>query len=209
MENPILTVIMPVWKRPQRTRRAIESWQGQIDSRSELLCIGDGPESGLKDIEKEYEAYGDFGGRLKFIHMPKHEGKWGTAPRNHGFDLARGKWVCFLDSDDYLLPGHVGSRIAMVSTDIVDVAIGSSIIRHPAKDEIRTASLVQGQLGNSEMTIRTSFAQAVKFQSGEYGHDFTFAVDLYKAGARFALFPSECSYVVTHLRTGLDEVNID
>ncbi|MDY2699362.1 MAG: glycosyltransferase family 2 protein [Lachnospiraceae bacterium] len=94
--EPKLSVIVPVYNVEEYLKRCIESIQKQTLHELEIILINDGStdESGrICDKLAEEDS------RIKVIHK-KNEGQ-GIA-RNCGLEMAQGKYVTFIDSDDYV-----------------------------------------------------------------------------------------------------------
>lgn len=91
---PLLSIIVPVWNTPSfLLQQSLEPFLNNIDSRIELIIVDDG--SSLKTA-----AYLDslnFSISSKILHQ---ENLGQNAARQTGVDVARGKYVGFLDSDD-------------------------------------------------------------------------------------------------------------
>lgn len=177
--NPKLSIIMPCWKRPERTRRAISSVIGQTSTDWELLCVGDR----CDDLDKlaNDEAYHH--PQIFYHDMPTHEGRFGTQCLNWGLDNARGQYVCFIGNDDYLLPHHVDCRIRGMEYFRTDLTLHASKIRGDPADRLRGGAIQHGVVGGSEITIMLPLARGMKFTSGEYGHDWTFLTSILRLGA--------------------------
>ena len=191
---------MPCWKRPQRTRRAIQSVLNQTVKDWELLCIGD-----ACDVLAAIESPDP---RVIIHNMPEHEGKYGTQCLNYGLSIARGEWVCYIGNDDYILPTHLMTRLRAVVDGVDAIHFDALIARHDGF-EIRKSGLSHGSTGGSELIVRTELARRVGFSTGTYGHDWTHVVALQNAGARFAYSDLPPTSVVTHLPGTLSESGID
>ncbi|MHB2149826.1 glycosyltransferase family 2 protein [Calditrichota bacterium LG25] len=90
-----ISVIIPVYNRPQMVKRAIESVLAQTEAAHEILVINDGSTDETPRILEK------FGKRITVINQA-HKGV--SAARNTGIRLARGEWIALLDSDDEWLP---------------------------------------------------------------------------------------------------------
>ena len=94
-EDVLVSVIMPVYNTARYLDRAIGSVLKQNYSNWELICIDDKSEDDSLAILRKYEA----NPRIKVIANDVNCGQ-GMA-RNVGIFHATGKFLCFLDSDDY------------------------------------------------------------------------------------------------------------
>lgn len=94
----ILSVIVPVYNIEKYLRECIDSILTQDIAEMEVILVDDGSTDASGTICDEYA---EKDGRVTVVH--KENGGVSTA-RNAGLDIARGKYVTFVDSDDYLLP---------------------------------------------------------------------------------------------------------
>lgn len=95
--RPILSVIIPTFKRPHLVSRAVLSALSQTLSEIEVIVILDGPD------DATFEVLNQIGDpRLRVSMLPINVGP-GDA-RNAGIKEARGEWVAFLDDDDEWFP---------------------------------------------------------------------------------------------------------
>lgn len=96
--NPIISLIVPVYKVEKFLPRAIESVQNQTFRDWEMILVDDGSPDRCGEICDRYAAQDR---RIRVIHKPN--GGVSSA-RNKGLDALRGEYLCFLDPDDYMLP---------------------------------------------------------------------------------------------------------
>ena len=98
MEKLILSVIIPVYNVEKYLRKCVDSVLAQDIADMEVILIDDGSPDNCGAICDEYA---EKDARVKVIHK-ENEGV--ATARNVGLDIARGKYITFVDSDDYLLP---------------------------------------------------------------------------------------------------------
>jgi len=96
--SPLVSVIIPTYKRPQECLRAVRSVLIQTLQDFEII-VGD--DFGEDETKKLIENLGD--PRVRYFY---NQGKGGSASKNRNlcFSRARGKFITFLDSDDFILP---------------------------------------------------------------------------------------------------------
>lgn len=100
-QQPYFSVIMPVFNRAELVIKSIDSVLRQSFEDFELICINDGStDNTLEVLEKMKKS----DGRIKLI---SHENKGRCQARNSGIMRAKGKWIAFLDSDDFYLDNHL------------------------------------------------------------------------------------------------------
>jgi glycosyltransferase involved in cell wall biosynthesis len=92
----IISIIVPVYKTEDYLPQCIESIINQTLRDIEIILVDDGSPDGCATICDEYARSDD---RIKVIHK-QNEGV--CAARNDGLNIARGEWILFCDSDDWL-----------------------------------------------------------------------------------------------------------
>lgn len=97
-EEPLISVIVPIYKVERYLRKCVESILHQTYSRLEVILVDDGSPDGCGKICDEYAAADS---RVKVIH--KENGGLSDA-RNAGIDIASGDFFSFIDSDDWIEP---------------------------------------------------------------------------------------------------------
>ena len=98
---PKVSVIVPVYNGEKYIKHCIHSVMGQTLSDIEILVINDGSSDGTKQI-LEHLASED-----QRIHVFHQKNQGVSAARNFGITLAKGKYLTFLDADDYLGPEYL------------------------------------------------------------------------------------------------------
>lgn len=92
------SIIVPVYKVEAYLRRCVDSLLGQTYKDFEILLVDDGSPDRSGEI---CEEYAEKDGRIRVFH--KENGGLSSA-RNYGMDRAAGRYVLFVDSDDYVDP---------------------------------------------------------------------------------------------------------
>ena len=90
------SVIIPTHNRKSFLKIALESVLAQSFKDFELIIVDDGSTDKTKELVKSYKDR-----RIKYIYQ---ENKGPSSARNTGIKASRGKFICFLDSDDRLRP---------------------------------------------------------------------------------------------------------
>ena len=96
MENPCISVIVPVYKVEQHLDKCIQSIVQQTLSSLEILLVDDGSPDRCPEICDKWAARDS---RIRVIH--KDNGGLSDA-RNAGIESACGEYIMFVDSDDYI-----------------------------------------------------------------------------------------------------------
>lgn len=93
---PFISVIIPVYNVEKQLGRCVESILRQKYTYFELLLVNDGSKDASGSI---CNAYAQKDNRISVIHK---ENGGASSARNVGLENANGKYICFVDSDDYV-----------------------------------------------------------------------------------------------------------
>ncbi len=97
MDSPFFSVIIPVYKvRRDYLETCIESILNQSFNNLEIILVDDGSPDNCGAI---CDGYAKKDSRISVIHQ-KNQGV--SVARNAGIDVAQGKWVMFVDADDWI-----------------------------------------------------------------------------------------------------------
>lgn len=98
MSNPVISIIVPVYKVEKYLAKCVESILAQTFADFELILVDDGSPDSCGKLCDEYALKDS---RIKVIH--KENGGLSDA-RNAGIQVAKGEYLGFVDSDDYIAP---------------------------------------------------------------------------------------------------------
>ena len=99
--EPLISVIVPVYKVEDYLERCIESIMAQTYTQLEIILVDDGSPDGCPQL---CDSLAKKDKRIRVIHQ-KNGGL--SDARNTGLDTCRGKKICFVDSDDYVSPDYI------------------------------------------------------------------------------------------------------
>lgn len=109
--NPKVSVIVPIYNVAEQLPRCIESVLKQEERNFELILIDDGSKDGSERICDKYAA-------LDPRITVKHKDNEGVSTaRNIGLSVARGQWICFIDSDDWVEPLYISDMLALADDE--------------------------------------------------------------------------------------------
>lgn len=116
MPFPIVSIIVPVYNAETTLRRCIDSLLAQTFADFELIAVDDGSSDGSREVVGGYAARDP---RVRLL-TPGHGGV--SAARNCGIETAQGKWLTFVDADDYVAPDYLADLL----TDAADAEFSIS-----------------------------------------------------------------------------------
>ena len=98
-----VSVIIPAYNGSCYIQPAIESVITQTYPNWELIIVDDGSTDNTRQVVQQY------GDKLQYLYQ---DNQGVAAARNRGIALSRGKWLVFLDQDDYILPDKLTLQVA-------------------------------------------------------------------------------------------------
>ncbi len=117
MDNPVVSVIIPVYNVEVYLRRCVDSVLVQTLTDLEIILVDDGSPDNCPAICDEYARQDS---RVKVVH--KKNGGLGSA-RNTGLDVCKGGCVIFVDSDDFIAPGMISNLLNALLKEDADLSI--------------------------------------------------------------------------------------
>ena len=119
-DKPTISVVMPVYNRTDLLARAIESILNQTEKDFEFIIIDDASNEKTKNVLKSYAQ------KDKRIHIYHNDVNKGISySRQRGLDLAKGKYIAIMDSDDWSVPERLEkSLIFMQENPEIDAMTG-------------------------------------------------------------------------------------
>lgn len=115
MSDPFFSIIIPTYNRASMLSKAIKSVFDQVLQSWELIIVDDGSTDNTSDMVAQFDEK-----RILYFFQ-ENQGR--SAARNKGIELSKGEYICFLDSDDYFLPGHLKSFSYSIERSIAEKAI--------------------------------------------------------------------------------------
>lgn len=117
-QDKLLSVIVPVYNVEQYLTRCIDSILQQSYRNLELILVDDGASDSSGAI---CDQYAQKDSRVNVIH--KENGGLSSA-RNAGLDAAKGEFISFVDSDDWIEPGAYAAMISLMEQQQVRLICG-------------------------------------------------------------------------------------
>lgn len=220
-----ISIIVPVYNAEKYLDRCIESLLMQTYKELEIILVDDGSadNSGLK-----CDSYANSDSRIKVIH--KENGGVSSA-RNAGIEAASGKWLMFVDSDDYIETDTCEFAVSSAEAENSDMLVfemifeGKSSIRNsPFADDyvvfdskekldrlfLDTANYKKADdtsvnifLGPCCKLIRRDIAKNTRFdKSISYGEDTLFVLELIEKCSRI-VYKRQWKYHYVQVETSL------
>lgn len=132
--KPKISIIVPVYNTEQYLRKCLDSIVNQTLKEIEIICINDGSPDNSSSILSEYANKDN---RIVVINQSN---KGVSAARNAGLAIAKGQFVGFVDSDDWIEPDTYATAIQYMADD-VDLVCWGVNVEGDAKEKEKMAKL--------------------------------------------------------------------
>lgn len=193
-----ISIIMPVFNVQNYLSKSIESFMSQSLRDIELICIDDCSEDDSYNILKEYSIKDK---RIKIVRLEKNVGP--GAARNIGISKSSGKYIMFLDPDDWLEPFACSDAYNQIETNNNDIVFFNVYIYsefknfgsidtyrlapfwgYTAEKQIKLRNIEKPFISTGEIwykIYRTSFIKSnnIHFSTARLGEDSQFTVLAY------------------------------
>lgn len=204
-EKPLLSIIVPVYDVERYLQKCIDSILAQTLTDFELILVDDGSPD---DCPALCDAAAAKDARVRVIHQ-KNGGL--SAARNAGLDVARGEWIGFVDSDDYIAPEmyetlyqavqSTGADLALCDYAEVDEAsepcpqmhVSLSGAELTGQELLQNASGLMVQLAWNKLYRRAIFAQ-LRYPEGKLNEDLFLIPDICLQTTKAVVVPEVLYY---------------
>lgn len=207
-QDILLSIIVPVYNIEDCLERCVESIRQQSYRNLEILLVDDGSTDGSGAICDEFAAREE---RIRVFHK---ENGGSSSARNLGIREAKGAWLGFVDSDDWIDPDMYerlletalafGADIAQASRDEIDeqgrrrpdVCVPpKETVFCPAQDFLRELLLHRGDCSFCTKLVKKELFAGRAFPEGKLNEDFYLLVDMLASTAGISILPDQMYHV--------------
>jgi glycosyltransferase involved in cell wall biosynthesis len=192
-ELPLVSILIPCYNAQTWVRQSVESALAQTYSNKEVIVVDDGSTDGSLAVLR---SFGDA------IQVETGPNLGGNVARNRLLALSKGKWLSYLDADDYLMAGKVDGQMQLaLSRGDLDVVYSPIILRNESTGDEETFFIdekedaIANYLGwsafstNSLLLRRAALAEAGGWkESQKVCQEHEMLSRLIIGGCRFALY---------------------
>lgn len=118
MSKPQISVIIPVYNVEKYLERCVKSVTEQTFTDLEIILVDDGSTDGSKDI---CDRLAKEDARIRVIHK---ENSGVSVARNTGIASAKGEYICFIDSDDFIEVNCCEILYNLINSSNADISVG-------------------------------------------------------------------------------------
>lgn len=118
--EPRLSLVVPVYNVAPFLPRCLESLAGEPPAETEIILVDDGSTDACPALLAAWAR------ERTNARLVRQENGGLSAARNTGIGLARGRYVAFVDSDDFYDPGYYQRLVGLCEAHDLDLAIGNA-----------------------------------------------------------------------------------
>lgn len=205
---PLISVIVPVYNVEKYLRRCLDSLLAQTYSNIEIILVNDGSPDKSWEICKEYEA-----SYTKIRALKKSNGGLSSA-RNFGLNYASGKYIGFVDSDDWVssdmyeelfnLIKKTGAEVSQINHILAtDISVKQTSEINKTKvitgrNEIlkyyMVSSTITGNYGVWGCLFKADIVKKFRFREGKINEDIDFKYKVLSDCKKFAISDKICYF---------------
>ncbi len=138
-----ISVIVPIYNVEKYIERCLKSILEQSYQEFEIICVDDcGQDGSIRIVEKFKNQYPD---KIKIVYSDINMGL--GAARDKGLKAAQGKYITFVDSDDYLKDDFLKRYINAAQESHADIVIGGYIRAEGEKNIEKSINVEDNNIG--------------------------------------------------------------
>jgi len=151
-----ISIIVPIYNAEKYLNKCLDSLMAQTKEELEFILVNDGSTDNTEQIIKEYQDK-----RIKYFKN-KNQGIGKT--RNFGIEKAKGKYIMFLDSDDYLEKNACEVLFNKAEKDNLDIVICDfyKIYDNGSKEEVKQPSFKNSSLKDNPKILNENLSPWAK-----------------------------------------------
>ena len=146
---PKVSIIVPIYNVEMYIEKCLETLVNQTLKDIEIILVNDGSKDSSAEIAKKYlEKYPE-----KIIYLEKENGGLSDS-RNYGLPHAKGEYIAFLDSDDYVEENMYEEMYELAKKEDSDMVQCNFYWEYPDKNKKKIGELKQYS-NKKEMLVKT------------------------------------------------------
>lgn len=156
MHEPLVSIIIPTFNRAHLIEETLDSVLAQTYTNWECIVVDDGSTDHTSEV---MAAYCTNDSRFQYHSRPDTYLPGGNGARNYGFELSKGEYVNWFDSDDLMMPKKLEKQVAIMESNaslVVNFCLGKKVHfksgwKRTFRHEFREDLFVQLALNISEI----------------------------------------------------------
>lgn len=167
----ILSIIVPAYNVEKYLKKCIESLVTQESIDYEIIIVNDGSKDSTLDIARSLEEH------YSCVKVIDQENKGLGGARNTGIINAKGKYITFVDSDDFLVNNTYGALFKEILKDEYDVACFKFVKFYEAKKiEVNNDLNIKGEVMLNDQAMKEFYKNEIT----SYAWDKIYNINLFR-----------------------------
>tara|TARA_R110001583_G_scaffold162719_1_gene314993 strand:- start:48643 stop:49593 length:951 start_codon:yes stop_codon:yes gene_type:complete len=133
VQTPLVSIIIPTYNRAQLIGETLDSVLAQTYTNWECIVVDDGSTDGTGKL---LATYCKKDARFQYHHRPKDRPKGANACRNYGFELSKGEYVNWFDSDDLMVENKLEFQVNKLKVSNLNFSICQTLVFENEIDNI-------------------------------------------------------------------------
>ena len=193
--NQLISLIVPFYNCEKYIEECIKSLINQDYDNIEIILINDGSTDLSTEIAKKYAK------KDNRIRLVEQENSGVSVARNKGIELAKGEYIAFVDSDDFLEKDYISFLYDLITNNNTDISVSLGIRKFDkyggekkAKEQMQQSIILDKIKATEELLYYNIGVQPfnklisrnlinknnIKFEESiAYGEDFIFNIDCF------------------------------
>lgn len=124
MDNSLVSIIIPTYNRAHLIGETLDSVLAQTYTNWECIIVDDGSTDNTAELLK---TYCEKDVRFKYVQRLDTHKPGGNGARNYGFEVSKGKYINWFDSDDLMLSLFIQKKVELLEKEKLDFVISHSV----------------------------------------------------------------------------------
>ncbi|WP_298533190.1 glycosyltransferase family 2 protein [uncultured Algibacter sp.] len=123
MNAPLVSIIIPTYDMAHLITETLDSVLAQTYAHWECIVVDDGSSDSTETIIQDYIAKDN---RFQYHKRPDTHLSGGNGARNYGYEVSRGEFIQWFDSDDIMIPESIAIKVETILNTKVDFVISKT-----------------------------------------------------------------------------------
>ena len=158
----MISIVVPVFNAENYLKKCIESILEQTYPAWELILIDNGSEDNSFRICQEYAKRDE-----RITLLRQHQNRGVSVARNLALQKACGKYLTFLDADDWVAPDYLEQLMGMQKKTDADMVVCQYEKVYDADRSVKNSSLKSGETSSKEVSVSAGY-ESKEYNVAEY-----------------------------------------
>lgn len=122
--NSLISIIIPTFNRVSLLGETLDSIIAQTYKNWECLVVDDGSRDRTEEL---LEFYTELDPRIQFYKRPANRRRGANSCRNYGFEISKGAYINWFDSDDLMHPEKLRTQLNLLLNSSFDFCVSESL----------------------------------------------------------------------------------